>query len=204
MFNMIHTLFLSQSFPVFVHVVTLIYRCITPIISQLFSTHKWVDAEVCFPCTYTLSTLTNHLYLDPIFRTQQEVNLKTGALNIKEGESSMNTVTPVVTYLLWCSTDITSLLSGMATKAVIAYVSDYISKTSLKTHVVFDTIWSIFDKNSEMIGVSLYRKEKARHIMTKIVNSLTSKLERGAPIWGTPLDKIKNNSKATEKREFRN
>jgi hypothetical protein len=68
----------------------------------------------------------------------------------------MNTVTPVVTHLLQCNTDITSFFSETAIKAVVAYVSDYILKTSLKTHVVVDTIQSVFDKNSEMIEGSFY------------------------------------------------
>ena len=97
--------------------------------------NKWGKCKAHFP--------------QPILQ-QTEVDLKTGALNTKKGEPSMNTVTPAVTYLLRCNTDITSLLSGTVIKAVVAYVSDYISKTSLKTHVVFDTIISIFDKNSEM------------------------------------------------------
>jgi len=92
----------------------------------------------------------------------------------------MNTVTPVVTHLFQCNTDITSFFSKPAIKAVVAYVSDYILKTSLETHVVFDTIQSVFNKNSEMIEASLHRKEKARCIITKIVNSLTSKMEIGA------------------------
>ena len=52
----------------------------------------------------------------------------------------MNTVTPVVSYLLRCNTDVTSLLSGTAIKAVVAYISDYITKLMLKTYIVFDTI----------------------------------------------------------------
>ena len=57
-----------------------------------------------------------------------------GALNIKKGESMLNTVTAEVTYLIRSNTDVTSLLSGTAIKAVVAYVSDYISKLALKTY----------------------------------------------------------------------
>jgi len=65
----------------------------------------------------------------------------------------MNSVTPTLTYLIRCNSDVTSLLSGTAIKAVVAYVSDYITKPGLKTYSVFDVIKSIFDKNSEMIEV---------------------------------------------------
>jgi hypothetical protein len=50
----------------------------------------------------------------------------------------MNTVAPLLTYLFRCNTDVTSLLSGTAIKAVVAYISDYITKPSLKTYMVFE------------------------------------------------------------------
>ena len=117
-------------------------------------------------------------YPRPLFE-QTEVDAKTGALNMKKGEAWINTVTPAVTYLLRCNTDVTSLLSGTAIKAIVAYISDYVTKPGLKTYTVFDVIRSIFDRNSEMLSGSLERKEKARRLITQIVNSLTSKMEIG-------------------------
>jgi hypothetical protein len=75
----------------------------------------------------------------PIFK-QTEVEPETGALNMKKLEPMINTITPLVTYLFRCNTDVTSLKSGTAIKAVIMYVSDYITKCSLKTHIMFDVI----------------------------------------------------------------
>jgi len=72
--------------------------------------------------------------------------------------------------------------SGTAIKAVIMYVSDYITKSMLKTHVIFDSIRSVFQKNGEMIGGSLPTKEKARRFMTKVANLLSAKAEMGAPM----------------------
>ena len=117
-----------------------------------------------------------------LFFQQSFVDPTTGYLNLKKGESMMNTFTTLVSYLFRCNTDVTSLLSGTAVKAIVAYISDYISKTPLKTYMVFDTIRCIFERNSELIGGSVDRQEKARKIMTQIVNSLTSKLEIGAPL----------------------
>src|SRR5882762_1856272 len=113
---------------------------------------------------------------------QTLVDPKTGALNLKKGEAWMNAVTPMLTYLLRSNSDVTSLLSGTAIKAIVAYISDYITKPGLKTYSVFDVIKSVFDKNSEMIGGSLKRKEKVRKIFTQVVNSLTSKMEIGGPM----------------------
>jgi hypothetical protein len=66
------------------------------------------------------------------------VDPETGALLMKKHEQWMNTITPMVTYLMRCNSDVTSLLSGTAIKAVIAYISDYITKSSLKTYRVLE------------------------------------------------------------------
>jgi hypothetical protein len=87
-----------------------------------------------------------------------------------------------VTYLLCCNSDITSLLSGTAIKAIVAYISDYITKPGLKTYSIFDTIRSVFDRNSEMLGGSMKRKDKPRKLITQIINALTAKLEIGGPM----------------------
>src|ERR1700676_2989357 len=89
---------------------------------------------------------------------------------------------PIVTFLLRCNSDITSLLSGTAIKAIVAYISDYVTKPGLKTYTIFDTIRSVFDRSSEMLGGTQERKDKARSLLTKIVNALTAKLEIGGPM----------------------
>src|ERR1700728_4290812 len=111
-----------------------------------------------------------------------KVDPKTAALNIKKGEGWINPLTPIVTFLLRCNSDITSLLSGTAIKAIVAYISDYVTKPGLKTYTIFDTIRSVFDKSSEMLGGTQKRKDKARSLLTKIVNALTAKLEIGGPM----------------------
>ncbi|PBK59622.1 hypothetical protein ARMSODRAFT_899013, partial [Armillaria solidipes] len=81
-----------------------------------------------------------------------------------------------------CNTDVTSLSSGTAIKAVVLYISNYITKSSLKTHVVFEVIRDIFAKSSDVLQSHLPEKEKARRLVGKIVNLLAVKLELGAPM----------------------
>ena len=61
-----------------------------------------------------------------------------GSICMKKIEAWLNTFTPLVMYALRCNTDVTSLSSGTAIKAVVLYVSDYITKSTLKTHTIFD------------------------------------------------------------------
>ncbi|PPR07612.1 hypothetical protein CVT24_004165 [Panaeolus cyanescens] len=106
----------------------------------------------------------------------------TGVVVLKKKEKWLNTITPPFTYLTRTNTDVTSLASGTAIKAVIMYVSDYITKTSLKTHTIFDTVRGTFRKHGEMLNGTSGMQDKARAFMTKVVNQLSAKAELGAPM----------------------
>lgn len=106
----------------------------------------------------------------------------TGALKIKKTEGWINTYTPTVSYLIRSNTDVTSLLSGTAVKAVVAYISDYVSKPGLKTYTIFNAIRDVFQDNSELLNNGSDKKTTARSLMVKIVNRLTSKMELGSPM----------------------
>ena len=111
-----------------------------------------------------------------------EVDPETGALNLKKKEAWINSISPAMTYLFRCNTDVTCMWSGTALKAVIIYISDYITKTGLKTHVMFDTIKGIFENHSDILNASLSTEEKARQILCKIANLLATKTELGGPM----------------------
>jgi hypothetical protein len=63
-----------------------------------------------------------------------------GALKIKKGEMWLNTFTPELTYMLRCNTDVTSLMSGTAIKAVVGYITDYVTKSGLSSCTTFDAV----------------------------------------------------------------
>ncbi|KAF4618642.1 hypothetical protein D9613_009831 [Agrocybe pediades] len=113
---------------------------------------------------------------------ESHVDTSTGRILLKKLEAYLNNFTNVLTYLLRCNTDVTSLHSGTAVKAVVAYVSDYITKCGLKTHTIFETIRSVYARNSDVLQSNGQRTERARKLLTKIVNSLTVKMEIGAPM----------------------
>jgi hypothetical protein len=120
-----------------------------------------------------LREVVNHTMVDPL----------TGALRIKKEEAWLNTFTPAITYLFRCNTDMTSLLSGTAVKAIVAYISDYVTKPGLSTYSMFDTIRHIFDRSSEsIVAGNSNRKNTAKSLITQMVNALTSKMEFGSPM----------------------
>ncbi|KAF8219651.1 hypothetical protein L208DRAFT_1338752 [Tricholoma matsutake] len=115
----------------------------------------------------------------PLFQ-ETCIDKETGSLDLKKREPWLNTFMPLLTYIFCCNTDVTCLMSGTAIKAVIIYVSDYIAKAPLKTHVIFESIKSIFTKNMELVNGTLPSREKARRLMAKVVNLLSAKTEMGA------------------------
>jgi hypothetical protein len=129
--------------------------------------NKWDRCKSCFPRETFPET-----QVDPV----------TDALNLRKKEQWINNFSPVISYLFRCNTDVTSLRSGTAIKGTLLYVSDYITKTSLKTHVVFESICSVFRKNTEMLSGCESSHVKARKLMTKMVNTMSTKLEMGSPM----------------------
>ncbi|KAJ3519570.1 hypothetical protein NMY22_g13132 [Coprinellus aureogranulatus] len=113
---------------------------------------------------------------------ETKVDPATGALAMKKGEAWVNFVNRVTTFIMGCNTDVTCLMSGTAVKAVIVYVTDYITKQGLKTHVLYDAIQSIISKSTEILVGDMKAKEKARRLMTRIVNLVSAKMEMGAPM----------------------
>ncbi|KAJ3804219.1 hypothetical protein F5876DRAFT_8779, partial [Lentinula aff. lateritia] len=77
---------------------------------------------------------------------QTSVDPDNGHIDLKKLEEWLNDISPGLTYLVRGNTDVTSILSGTAIKSAVIYIADYITKTGLKTHVVFDSIKTIFDK----------------------------------------------------------
>jgi hypothetical protein len=110
------------------------------------------------------------------------IHFDDGYIDLKKTEPMLNTITPCITYLFRCNTDVTSLLSGTSIKAVISYVTDYIVKPSLKTHQLLATAYNIFDRNAKLDADDKLRTDDARKLILKIVNALSSKMEIGSPM----------------------
>ncbi|KAJ7732512.1 hypothetical protein B0H16DRAFT_1328707, partial [Mycena metata] len=105
-----------------------------------------------------------------------------GHVNMRQRETNLNTINKIMTYFARSNTDCTSLLSGTAVKAVISYVTDYISKLGLKSYQAFASVFDVFDRNAEDldgIGVDEYSTKK---LMRQMVNSMSTKMEIGSPM----------------------
>jgi hypothetical protein len=107
---------------------------------------------------------------------------KDGHINVKKHEAQLNTFSRVLTYFSRSNTDVTSLLSGTAVKAVVSYVSDYVSKLGLKTYQAFASVFDVFNRNSESLATGADGTETARTLMRQMINSMSTKMEIGSPM----------------------
>ena len=99
-----------------------------------------------------------------------------GHVDLKHLEPDINTINPYLSWMLRCNTDVSALKSGTTLKAILWYVTDYISKSSLKTNVMFSTIQLVFKRMREGSMPST-----ARGVLVKFVNALNVKQELGGP-----------------------
>src|SRR5271169_2059953 len=110
------------------------------------------------------------------------VDASDGHISMKKREAMINTLSPCLTYLMRSNTDVSSMQSGTAMKAVILYVTEYISKSTLKTHQIFSSAYDVFDKDTDLTTSDIKPKDAARKLIMKMVNTLSSKMEIGSPM----------------------
>ncbi|EPT00899.1 hypothetical protein FOMPIDRAFT_1109416, partial [Fomitopsis schrenkii] len=93
-------------------------------------------------CKRTASSACRARYPRELFDSTI-IDPDSGAIRFKKTEPWINTFNHLLSYLLRCNTDVTCLLSGTTVKAVIAYVTDYISKAPYTTDSVFSSVKSV-------------------------------------------------------------
>ncbi|KAL1729032.1 hypothetical protein EV714DRAFT_285313 [Schizophyllum commune] len=90
-------------------------------------------------------------------RSESKVDPKTGALRFKHLEPNMNDVSSIISFLFRCNHDTTCLLSGSAVNHIVYYITEYITKMGPPTHVVFDAIKGVFDRNEDILFLDARR-----------------------------------------------
>ncbi|KAJ7819661.1 hypothetical protein B0H13DRAFT_1921613 [Mycena leptocephala] len=101
---------------------------------------------------------------------------------MKKAEPQLNTFSRALTYFSRSNTDVTSLLSGTAVKAVVSYVSDYVSKIGLKSYQAFASVFDVFERNRETLDNGSQGEDTAKTLMRQMINSMSTKMEIGSPM----------------------
>lgn len=80
-----------------------------------------------------------------------------------------------------CNMDIKFLGSGADAKAVIYYITDYISKSQLKAHITYATLELAIKKLSEFDASEDNASAAARKLLIKCCNAMIGLQELSAP-----------------------
>lgn len=110
--------------------------------------------------------------IDGQVRPVTDLDSETGSILLRRLHPRISNHNDVLTFLLKCNNDIKFIGSGEAAKALVFYVTDYITKASLPTHVGLAAVAQairVFKKASSETGTA--------SILTKAVNSMMGRLE---------------------------
>ena len=116
--------------------------------------------------------------IDGSTRSQSSLDPETGSILLRRLHPRIANYNDVIIFLLRANMDIKHIGSGEAAKALIYYVSDYITKSSLPTHVgltaLLHAIHRATDKYKEK---ETWEREEYAGALTILVNSILSKQE---------------------------
>ncbi len=117
--------------------------------------HYWTY----FPCEVHAATIV-------------ESNISIVLLN--QLEPAINHVSKVLLYSLQSNHNITYLQYRTQAHTAMAYVTNYVTKSLLKSHAIFSAIKSILDSKTKILSTCNENPEITRKLLTRIVKTLTA------------------------------
>ena len=109
------------------------------------------------------------------------VDPATGELTLRKLDGMVATFNATMLKAIRCNMDIKFLGSGADAKAVIYYITDYISKSQLKTHVAYATLELAIKKLGEFDPLEDNVSISAKKLLIKCCNAMIGLQELSAP-----------------------
>ena len=103
-----------------------------------------------------------------------ELDPKTSSILLQYLHPYINNYNDLVLFLLGCNIDIKFISSGKATKALTCYVTDYITKSLLPTHLALSLLCYAIKMNQQKFPASMNPSISAicKSLITKVVNTM--------------------------------
>ncbi|KZP00253.1 hypothetical protein CALVIDRAFT_469531, partial [Calocera viscosa TUFC12733] len=117
--------------------------------------------------------------IDGITRALSAVDEESGSILLRRLHPWINEYNPVIMFLLKCNMDLQYIGSGEGAKAALYYITDYITKPSLKVHAGMSALVYAIQKNREKYkGVNSNAvADESRSLVNKMVHSMMSRQE---------------------------
>ncbi len=101
----------------------------------------------------------------------------TGDLHMRHLDGLVNNFNKTMLEIIRCNMDIQFLGSGPSTKAVIYYITDYITKAQLKTHVAYAALELAVQRLEQSITADDSVTSRAKRLLQKCAYSMISRQE---------------------------
>lgn len=111
---------------------------------------------------------------------QTTFDTTTGEINFQCLDGMVNQYNMTMLEILRCNMDIKFIGSGYSALAVLYYITDYISKTQLKTHTAYNALEMALQRLNEFGRTDESDSVRGRKILLKCANAIISKQELSA------------------------
>ena len=115
------------------------------------------------------------------FREESSVDDITGELCLRCLDGLVNNFNHTILEAVRCNMDINFIGSGASAKAILYYITDYITKSQLKTHVAFAALELAVSKLGEYDPLSDDVTIRSKRLLQKCAHAMISHQELSAP-----------------------
>lgn len=112
-------------------------------------------------------------------RALTEIDPETGSILLRQLHPRINNYNKLIMHLMQCNMDIKYVGSGEAAKALVYYVTDYITKATLPVHAGLAAVAYAIRGNTKLFESNPLATQEQRHrnLITKSVNAMMARQE---------------------------
>ncbi|TDL19359.1 hypothetical protein BD410DRAFT_691197, partial [Rickenella mellea] len=115
------------------------------------------------------------------YAPETTMDMSTGELHYKVIDGMVNNFCKTILEAVRCNMDIKFIGSGQSAKGILYYITDYISKAQLKSHVAYSVLAAAVKKMQLVDENDDSNTTKAKRMLVKCANALIAKQELSAP-----------------------
>ncbi|KAK7450190.1 hypothetical protein VKT23_013073 [Stygiomarasmius scandens] len=107
-------------------------------------------------------------------------DVDTGELNLRCVNGMVNNFNPTIIEALRCNMDLKFIGSGASPKAILYYITDYITKSPLKTHVAYATLEAALKQVDKLVSTDEPSTTRAKRMLQRCAYALVNQQELSA------------------------
>ncbi|CAF1598294.1 unnamed protein product [Adineta ricciae] len=153
---------------------------INDIIRIVSSVNIHFHTATCFKYSKTNDNPICRLKMPRQIEEESYINIESGQIKLKRLHQTINNFNEYIISACRSNMDIKYIFSGSDAKALVYYITDYVTKSSLSFHDTFSLVLKAvksFEKQKLGTDASLNAEEKSRRLVLRCYNTLASQQE---------------------------